>query len=37
LNEGLNLYNNGFAGCFVVLFLLPIITIFRKDTELSQL
>jgi len=37
LNEGMNLYNNGFAGCFVVLFLLPIITIFRKDTELSQL
>jgi len=31
LNGGLNLYNNGFAACFVALFLLPVITIFRKD------
>ena len=32
LNGGLNLYNNGFAGCFVVLFLLPLITIFKRDS-----
>jgi len=31
LNSGMNLYNNGFAAGFVALFLLPIITIFRKD------
>jgi len=32
LNEGMNLYNNGFAGCFVVVFLLPIIGIFKRDS-----
>jgi len=31
LNGNLNLYNNGFAACFVVMFLLPVISIFRKD------
>jgi hypothetical protein len=31
LNHGLNLYNNGFAGGLVALFLLPIIGIFRRD------
>jgi hypothetical protein len=31
LNGNLNLYNNGFAACFVVLFLLPLISIFKKD------
>jgi MFS family permease len=30
LNIGLNLYNNGFAASFVVMFLLPVITIFKK-------
>ena len=33
LNSGLNLYNNGFAAGFVALFLLPLITIFRKNKE----
>jgi len=32
LNGGMNLYNNGFAGCFVVLFLLPLITVFKRDS-----
>ena len=32
LNAGLNLYNNGFAAAFVVMFLLPIITIFKRDS-----
>ena len=31
LNGNLNLYNNGFAACFVVMFLLPLISIFKKD------
>ena len=31
LNGGLNLYNNGFAATFVVLFLLPVITVVKKE------
>ena len=31
LNGGLNLYNNGFAATFVAIFLLPVITIFKRD------
>jgi hypothetical protein len=31
VNGGINLYNNGFAAGFVALFLLPVITVFRKD------
>jgi hypothetical protein len=31
LNGGVNLYNNGFAACLVAIFLLPLITVFRKD------
>jgi hypothetical protein len=31
MNSGLNLYNNGFAAGFVAMFLLPLITTFRKD------
>ncbi|MCL2095438.1 MAG: DUF1576 domain-containing protein [Oscillospiraceae bacterium] len=31
INGGLNLYNNGFAASFVALFLLPIITIIKRD------
>jgi len=30
LNGGLNLYNNGFAGAFVVIFMIPIITTLSK-------
>jgi hypothetical protein len=30
-NGGMNLYNNGFAASFVVMFLLPIITIIKRD------
>ena len=33
LSNGLNLYNNGFAASFVVMFLLPIISAFRKEKE----
>ncbi len=33
LCNGLNLYNNGFAAGFVVMFLLPLITVFRKEKE----
>jgi len=33
LNSGLNLYNNGFAATFVVMFLLPVITIFKKGEK----
>jgi len=33
LNSGLNLYNNGFAASFVLLFLLPVISIFRKEEK----
>ena len=32
LNGYLNLYNNGFAACFVAMFLLPVITIFKRDS-----
>jgi len=31
LNGGLNLYNNGFAGAFVVIFMIPIIGALRRD------
>ncbi|MCL2380372.1 MAG: DUF1576 domain-containing protein [Treponema sp.] len=30
LNQGLNLYNNGFAGGLVALFLLPVIAVFKR-------
>jgi len=33
LSNGLNLYNNGFAAGFVVMFLLPLIALFRKERE----
>jgi hypothetical protein len=33
MNSGLNLYNNGFAAGFVAMFLLPLITAFKKDKE----
>lgn len=33
LNNGLNLYNNGFAGTFVALFLVPIIAAFARDRK----
>jgi len=33
VNEGLNLYNNGFAATFVVMFLLPVISIFNKKQK----
>ena len=36
LNGGLNLYNNGFAASFVVMFLLPIITIAKRDTYFKK-
>jgi hypothetical protein len=36
LNMGLNLYNNGFAASFVVMFLLPIITLLNKDSHLKK-
>jgi hypothetical protein len=29
INGGLNLYNNGFAGSFVAILILPIIVLFR--------
>ncbi|MCL2827730.1 MAG: DUF1576 domain-containing protein [Oscillospiraceae bacterium] len=35
LNGGLNLYNNGFAGGFVVIVLVPIISIFRRQQEVE--
>jgi hypothetical protein len=31
LSGGMNLYNNGFAAGFVAMFLLPLITMFRKE------
>jgi len=37
LNQGLNLYNNGFAGGLVALFLLPIIGIFRRDSTFDSI
>jgi len=37
LNQGLNLYNNGFAGGLVALFLLPIIGIFKKDSTFDSI
>jgi len=36
LNQGLNLYNNGFAGGLVALFLLSIIGIFKHDPTLES-
>ena len=36
LNAGLNLYNNGFAAAFVVMFLLPIITILKRDNYFKR-
>jgi hypothetical protein len=33
MNSGLNLYNNGFAAGFVAMFLLPLITTFKKEKE----
>jgi len=33
LNAGLNLYNNGFAGGFVAILLIPIITTFRREKD----
>lgn len=33
LNNGLNLYNNGFAGAFVALFLVPIIAAFARERK----
>ena len=33
LNSGMNLYNNGFAGAFIALFLVPIIIVFKKDEK----
>jgi hypothetical protein len=36
LNGGLNLYNNGFAATFVVMFLLPVITIVKRDTYFKK-
>jgi hypothetical protein len=36
LNGGLNLYNNGFAATFVAMFLLPVITIFKRDTYFKK-
>jgi hypothetical protein len=36
LNGYLNLYNNGFAACFVVMFLLPIITIIKRDSYFKK-
>lgn len=33
LHGGLNLYNNGFAGGIVAIFLIPLITSFRKDDK----
>jgi hypothetical protein len=33
LSGGMNLYANGFAAGFVAMFLLPVITIFRKDVN----
>jgi len=37
LNQGLNLYNNGFAGGLVALFLLPIIGIFKRDATFDSI
>jgi len=36
LNQGLNLYNNGFAGGLVALFLLGVIGIFKRDDTLDS-
>jgi hypothetical protein len=36
LNGHLTLYNNGFAACFVAMFLLPVITIFKRDTYFKE-
>ena len=37
LNGGLNLYNNGFAAVFVVMFLLPVISIFHKEAATAEI
>ena len=37
LNQGMNLYNNGFAGGLVALFLLPVIGIFRRDPTFDSI
>jgi hypothetical protein len=37
LNGGLNLYNNGFAGGFVVILMIPIITAFTRKKSLEEL
>ena len=37
LNGGLNLYNNGFAGGFVVILMLPIIAAFTRKKSLEEL
>jgi MFS family permease len=31
LSDGINLYSNGFAACFVAMFLLPLATEFKKS------
>ena len=36
LNQGLNLYNNGFAGGLVALFLLPVIRLVRREDNLDR-
>jgi len=36
LNAGMNLYNNGFAASFVAMFLLPLITVFKKDSYYNK-
>jgi hypothetical protein len=36
LNGNLNLYNNGFAACFVAMFLLPVITVFKRDAYFNR-
>jgi len=36
LNGGMNLYNNGFAASFVVMFLLPIITAVKRDAYFTK-
>jgi len=33
LSGGMNLYHNGFAAAFVAMFLLPVITIFKKEKQ----
>ncbi|MCL2019239.1 MAG: DUF1576 domain-containing protein [Oscillospiraceae bacterium] len=33
MNSGLNLYNNGFAAGFVAMFMLPLLSTFKKDKD----